>query len=534
MVKLFVQNASNVNSTLSLVSGIVLTVVGSIFMAIANTFMKLGLNEVKEKKSFFSRYSCDMKWYVGFIVYCFGSFLHIIALGFAPASTLAPINSFGLIANAIVANLYLNERLGKIEIISTLGTFVGISICACASLLCKNDMVVYNPIHIIESWKNPWYVFYISVALFLSFFTLIYLNYKENKLIIGDEDLYASNKYLALKSSFNDIEAAKKNEINKLKDNLSKSDSYSYNTNCDVDQPINIYPKSIGLSYGFLAGLVGSQCVLEIKEIVAFAHIGLTDKYIYRKPLPYLCFLFLVISIYLQIHFLNLGLAKGDATLVVPTYYVFWTFFGTLGGLVKFNEIQNYNFYSITLFLLGFLLTVLFISILAVQEIAFLRKYVDTEVPDLSVEKLDVHAQVLQHQKLSKQVLLNMGLFPVSLLGTTVGRRKFRPLYERFRRTRSIFSDTHIGDQHCEYSIDNNVYNVYTLPHDIYHTSKNKNAVGDTESTKKKKKNTRKDDVPSKFTYTKSFANKENPYATTNYTVNGKNPEKKTESTYIF
>lgn len=34
-------------------------------------------------------------------------------------------------------------------------------------------------------------------------------------------------------------------------------------------------------------------------------------------------------------HFLNLGLARGDATVVIPAYYVSWTVFGTLGGTKK-------------------------------------------------------------------------------------------------------------------------------------------------------------------------------------------------------
>ncbi|EUD68349.1 hypothetical protein C922_01369 [Plasmodium inui San Antonio 1] len=471
MSMLHVEKIHQMDSMMRLIMGIFLTVVGSIFMAIANTFMKLGLNDTKKKKYMFTNYSCDMKWYIGFVVYCFGSFLHIIALGFAPASTLAPMNSFGLIANAIVANIYLNEKLGKIEIISTMGIFFGISICACASFLCDaKDDVHFNPINIIESWKNPWYIFYIFVSIFLSFFTLIYLNHEENKIISENEEIYATKRYIEL------------NMYDEKKDDVENRNNLNSSLNTKrLSESVNVYPKTIGLSYGFLAGLIGSQCVLEIKEIVAFLNIGLTNKHIYKTPLPHLCFIFLVISIYLQIHFLNLGLTRGDATLVVPTYYVFWTFFGTLGGLVKFNEIENFNFNSILLFLVGFVLTVLFISILAVQEIAFLRKYVDKEVPDISLDNLDIHAQVLQNKKLSKQVILNMGLFPVSLLGTTVGRKRFRPLYERFRRTRSILSDTHIGDQHCEYSIDTNIYNAYTLPYDIYNTNK------DSFHTKKKK-----------------------------------------------
>lgn len=42
-----------------------------------------------------------------------------------------------------------------------------------------------------------------------------------------------------------------------------------------------------------------------------------------------------------QIHFLNLGLARGDATLVVPTYYVSWTFFGTLGGKPRCRDSER-------------------------------------------------------------------------------------------------------------------------------------------------------------------------------------------------
>ncbi|VWU49334.1 inner membrane complex protein [Hepatocystis sp. ex Piliocolobus tephrosceles] len=476
MVYIHIKKMLPTGATASLVFGIVLTVVGSIFMAIANVFMKLGLSDTKKKKYFFSNYSCDTKWYIGFIVYCFGSFLHILALGFAPASTLAPMNSFGLIANAIVANIYLNEKLGRIEIISTLGIFFGISICACASFLCDvGDETKFDPVSVIESWKNPWYIFYILIAIFLSFFTLIYLNNEENKIISENEELYATKRYVEL-NTFDENVVDNTEDYNSNNNNINVglmiNNSINNNNGKRLSEPILIYPKGIGISYGFLAGLIGSQCVLEIKEIVAFLNLGLMNKHIYKNPLPHLCFVFLLMSIYLQIHFLNLGLARGDATLVVPTYYVFWTFFGTLGGLVKFNEIDNFNLGSIIFFIVGFLLTVLFISVLAVQEIAFLRKYVDKEVPDICLDNLDINAQVIQHKKLSKQVILNMGLFSVSLLGPTVGRKKFRPLYERFRRTRSILSDTHIGDHHCEYSMNSQIYNAYTLPYDIYNINK--------------------------------------------------------------
>lgn len=58
-----------------------------------------------------------------------------------------------------------------------------------------------------------------------------------------------------------------------------------------------------------------------------------------------------------QIHFLNLGLARGDATTIVPTYYVVWTFFGTLGGTSCFSFSLLWLFLNcLCLFLRGLML----------------------------------------------------------------------------------------------------------------------------------------------------------------------------------
>ncbi|KFG50204.1 DUF803 domain-containing protein [Toxoplasma gondii p89] len=130
-------------------------------------------------------------------------------------------------------------------------------------------------------------------------------------------------------------------------------------------------------------------------------------------------FLSSTFAVFLKIHFLNLGLARGEATLVVPTYYVSWTFFGTLGGFAKFHEIQGFSVGAIILFGLGFGLTILCIAILAVQEMTVLRRYVDERVPDLPEAELDLPTQELQEQQLAKQVTLAMGLFPFSMLGRT-------------------------------------------------------------------------------------------------------------------
>lgn len=77
--------------------------------------------------------------------------------------------------------------------------------------------------------------------------------------------------------------------------------------------------------------------------------------------------------------------------------------------------------------------------------------------------------QDLVEQRLSKRVTFAMGMFPISSLGRTAGRRRFRPVYQRFRRTRSTASDTALGDAYGELTIGStSVAGAYTLPPNLH------------------------------------------------------------------
>lgn len=78
-------------------------------------------------------------------------------------------------------------------------------------------------------------------------------------------------------------------------------------------------------------------------------------------------------------------------------------------------------------------------------------------------------AQDLVEQRLSKRVTFAMGMFPISSLGRTAGRRRFRPVYQRFRRTRSTASDTALGDAYGELTLGStSVAGAYTLPPNLH------------------------------------------------------------------
>ncbi|KAF8822201.1 DUF803 domain-containing protein [Cardiosporidium cionae] len=483
--------------TLSLISGIFLTILGSILMAAGSTFMKLGLHLEAEKQQRLVTYPCyEPAWWSGFGAYTFGAALHIVALGFAPASVLAPMNSIGLIANAISAASACNF-ISRLRSIST-----------------KTFKNAFQPktlnVDCLSSWSDPWYLCYLAAGIVSGFAVLTYVTSKERKAMEEQEEMLRNQNTLTeLPSNMTEYYACYHGHVTHSR---YQSHNYMHTLLCIIfpgKEKINSFARpstnfsdeqlkeahahsnkkarfcarqdkvtstlsitrEIGVAYGFLAGLIGAQCVLELKELVSCGQNSFgKGTLIWSHVELYLIIFFLGLTVWLQIHFLNLGLARSDATLVVPTYYIVWTLFGTLGGFTKFNEIEGYGVGAIVLFTLGFFLTVACIAILAVQEMTVLRRFVDQHVPDMPEELMDLVTQEHLDQQLGKQVTLGMGLFPFSMLGRTVGRRRFRNLYQRIRRTRSTASDTAM-DNDNDLSLDpRQVMGAYTLPHNLRFT----------------------------------------------------------------
>ncbi|KAL8449250.1 hypothetical protein Emed_003234 [Eimeria media] len=490
-----IEGVLRLSPRLSLYIGIFLTLAGSLLMAGGSTLMKLGLSI--EDEAALRTQSCDQQWLWGFAAYVAGACLHVIALGFAPASVLSPMNSIGLIANAVASA----------ELLFTGGCAFGVFLCACASVLPRTEFVdMGGEIDVryigLYSWRDPWYLAFLGACCGLGFGALVYLNSVESALLEEREQqlLREADRgigLLTLNSSHAKAHLAAnptaREAVGSSLSILAWLVSVCLHVNHKIiipallRSPCNLLlllllllllssgfgDKCVlllsGLCYGFLAGIVGSQCILEVKEIGTCVRYGLSESSIWFSPQPYLVCCFLGISVWLQIHFLNLGLARGDATTIVPTYYVVWTFFGTLGGFAKFHEVQGFSAGALVLFGLGFGLTAMCIILLAVEEMQNLRRYVDQQVPEYSDEEADLAAQEIVEQRLSKHVTFAMGMFPISSLGRTAGRRRFRPIYQRFRRTRSTASDTALGDAYGELTIgSSSVAGAYTLPPNIH------------------------------------------------------------------
>merc|ERR1719499_2731233 len=99
------------------VIGVGLTIIGSICDAAGMVVERKGHLQVIDKNEINEIIEVDRKqtvwchkiWLLGFFIYVVGSIINGVALKFAPQSVLAPLRSFTLVANAILATKILGE-----------------------------------------------------------------------------------------------------------------------------------------------------------------------------------------------------------------------------------------------------------------------------------------------------------------------------------------------------------------------------------------------------------------------------------------
>eukprot|EP00914_Ancora_sagittata_P002998 GHVO01006219.1.p1 GENE.GHVO01006219.1~~GHVO01006219.1.p1 ORF type:complete len:519 (-),score=74.90 GHVO01006219.1:150-1706(-) len=424
--------------TVPLIIGIALTVLGSCLMATGNVCMKIGIHKeslklAAEDTSLSPWALAQPVWLFGMAQYVLGASIHIGALALAPASVLAPMNSLGLIANAVVAATILGESFGIKESLGTAGTVLGVCFCALSVFLPHDTTQATNGIN---SWRDIWYIAYMGISGVLVIIALIVVHSEESRVNEESWDR-AFSRHIA----GGHIEMAVPNSEEKPSQLADIRGIEDIRVVEDRIKP----PPRIGLLYGFLAGAIGAQCVLEVKEFAACIDLARGgSKEIWNSPQPYLSLLGLGASALLQIHFLNFGLGRAEATLVIPTYYVCWTIFGTLGGFAKFHECMGFTTAQIVVYSFGLSLTLACVGILAIREISNIKA---------EIEKDDVETQFLTQSTLRKRVPLSVGYGMMMALGRLGGRvvEERSPKFGLsstmlLRRTKSM-NEMEVGDE---------------------------------------------------------------------------------------
>lgn len=164
-----------------------------------------------------------------------------------------------------------------------------------------------------------------------------------------------------------------------------------------------------GQDYGYgivhycgLAGCFGGECILFAKstsELVKNAIMGQTYDAWTTSIIPYVFILGMILTAITNVNFLNQGLARFDALLVVPIYQSFWNAFGITGGLIFFQEYRFMSTNDSLMYALGIAITFVGV-VLLVRERAYGKLPVQGNVE--SIEQGPLNSEKLSRVRCRK------------------------------------------------------------------------------------------------------------------------------------
>lgn len=264
------------------VAGFTIALVFSILNSVGINLQKLSMTRnhtADVKKGTFSQ----PLWVLGFGLVVLGSLLDFVAFGMAPQTLLAPLAALSLVWNMFIAPIFHKETVTRQNIIATGIIFFGVTLTV---IFAGHSTPSYELDDLIRLYKQPaMYAYMILIVLFLS-----------------------SMLYFARW--------------------IERTHTYEgglFHIVC----------------YGGVAGTFGGQSVLLAKstvELLKTAIWGQSGGYMFTQFASYCIVCGLAICLAFQVHYLNCGLARFDALVVIPVYQSFWILMSVLGGIMYFEE----------------------------------------------------------------------------------------------------------------------------------------------------------------------------------------------------
>ncbi|RQM19041.1 hypothetical protein B5M09_013440 [Aphanomyces astaci] len=241
-------------------------------------------------------------WVLGMVFVILGSILDFVAFGMAPQTLLAPLAALSLVWNMFIAPFFHKEKVTRRNLVATAIIFVGVTITV---IFAGHSTPTYDLDDLILLYQTPvMYAYITCVVLFLL-------------------TMFAATRYIETNHVYEDG---------------------FFHIVC----------------YGGIAGTFGGQSVLLAKSTVellksaiwgdgadAFAHVT-----------TYVIIAGLVTCLLCQISFLNGGLKRFDALVVIPVYQSFWILMSVLGGIMYFEEYVSMTSVEKYMFTAGGVITI--------------------------------------------------------------------------------------------------------------------------------------------------------------------------------
>lgn len=262
-------------------------------------------------------YAFDVRWITGMVCLIGGSLCDFAALGFGRQCVVAPLGSMSLVSNVLLSIPMHGERPTKPVVYATFAIMVG---CAIAVAFGGEKSApvdlhgVYDFYYRSEFWI---YAITMSSSMFIFWMLLQFLNYSREA---GGEFYSERHQYFHR------------------------------------------------FAYGALSGTMGAQNMLFAKStstLVIITFSGDEPGNLFFHLQSYLIIMALGFTIFMQLKWLNEGLKRFSALLIIPIFQAFWIFVSVIGGLYVFDELDQINGIAIFSFCLGVIITiggVLFLS----------------------------------------------------------------------------------------------------------------------------------------------------------------------------
>ncbi|KAK1939349.1 putative magnesium transporter NIPA8 [Phytophthora citrophthora] len=290
------------------VAGFLISLVFSVLNSVGINLQKLSMsrNDVAEVKKTTVK---QPLWMLGFGLVCLGSLLDFVAFGMAPQTLLAPLAALSLVWNMLIAPIFHKEKVTKQNMVATAIIFFGVTLTV---IFAGHSTPSYELEDLIRLYQQPaMYAYIILIVCFIG-------------------GLFAFCRYIERTHNF---------------------EEGLFHIIC----------------YGGIAGTFGGQSVLLAKstvELLKSAIWGDAGPYMFTQFTSYVIVAGMGACLFFQVHFLNGGLARFDALVVIPVYQSFWILTSVLGGIMYFEEYVNMTRTQMLMFTIGGCVTILGIIVL--------------------------------------------------------------------------------------------------------------------------------------------------------------------------
>lgn len=298
---------------------VILVIFGSVVSNIGMNLQKQVHSQIQREMAEGGKernYALDFRWIFGMVCLIGGSLCDFAALGFGRQCVVAPLGSMSLVSNVLLSIPMHGERPSKEVIYATLSIMVG---CAIAVAFGgeKSAPVDLQGVFDFYFRSEFWiYAITMSSSMFIFWMCLQFLNYSREA---GGEFYTEKHQYFHR------------------------------------------------FAYGALSGTMGAQNMLFAKSTSTLVIITFSDEHgnMFFHLQSYLIICALGFTIFMQLRWLNEGLKRFSALLVIPIFQAFWIFVSVVGGLYVFDELDQINGVAVFSFCLGVIVTiggVLFLS----------------------------------------------------------------------------------------------------------------------------------------------------------------------------